>query len=297
MDKATFLIELQRNIGMLDDSEQKDIIDEYAQHIDMKVSNGMSEKEAIEDFGDFEDFVRDVLSAYHVKAPFDQAKQCSQEANPAPAQGEPWSEGRKRSAFASEAIKTARRCAAKATEATKAASNRISDLTQSHDENPMPAKGEPDSAPSRPRKRDAGRLLHPAGTIWAFFKSFLRWAWNAAVIVAALSALLAAIFFVFSGGVGLVLLAQGYPLVGLSVAFAGAAIAFGSLTYLLTRLIAGRKSDTPSSCDERASSVWQASPAESRKPDFEDASFKETSPTQRIAEEPSSMQKGGVYHG
>ena len=73
MDKATFLVQLQKNIGMLDDGEQKDIIDEYAQHIDMKVSGGMTEAEAIEDFGDFNEFVREVLSAYHVKAPFDQA--------------------------------------------------------------------------------------------------------------------------------------------------------------------------------------------------------------------------------
>ena len=68
MDKATFLVQLQKNIGMLDDDEQKDIIDEYSQHIDMKVSGGMTEAEAIEDFGDFNEFVREVLNAYHVKA-------------------------------------------------------------------------------------------------------------------------------------------------------------------------------------------------------------------------------------
>ena len=88
MDKATFLVQLQKNIGMLDDGEQKDIIDEYAQHIDMKVSGGMTEAEAIEDFGDFNEFVREVLSAYHVKAPFDQAATAETAATASPTPGD-----------------------------------------------------------------------------------------------------------------------------------------------------------------------------------------------------------------
>lgn len=67
MTKTKFLTLLQEQICMLDDAEQKDILDEYAQHIDMKVENGMTEAEAIEDFGPPDELAAEILGAYHVK--------------------------------------------------------------------------------------------------------------------------------------------------------------------------------------------------------------------------------------
>ena len=69
MNKTEFLLALQKQISMLEDDEQKDIIDEYSQHIDMKVQNGMTEDEAIEEFGPLDQLVGEILGAYHVKAP------------------------------------------------------------------------------------------------------------------------------------------------------------------------------------------------------------------------------------
>lgn len=43
MIKAIFLTQLQQNIALLDDEEQKDILDEYAQHIDMKIAGSMTD--------------------------------------------------------------------------------------------------------------------------------------------------------------------------------------------------------------------------------------------------------------
>lgn len=66
MDKTEFLTELKRYLSVLDEREQKDILDEYAQHIDMKIQRGMSEAEAIGDFGSVEELAAEILEAYHV---------------------------------------------------------------------------------------------------------------------------------------------------------------------------------------------------------------------------------------
>ena len=47
MNKEGFLKELESHLRVLDDKEQQDILDEYAQHIDLKMKSGLSEEEAI----------------------------------------------------------------------------------------------------------------------------------------------------------------------------------------------------------------------------------------------------------
>lgn len=49
MNKEGFLKELRDHLRVLDEREQEDIIDEYAQHIDLKMKSGLSEEEAISD--------------------------------------------------------------------------------------------------------------------------------------------------------------------------------------------------------------------------------------------------------
>ena len=52
MNKESFLKELQSGLAVLAESEQQDILAEYAQHIDMRMASGLTEEEAIRDFGD-----------------------------------------------------------------------------------------------------------------------------------------------------------------------------------------------------------------------------------------------------
>lgn len=49
MNKDEFLNELKSYLSILEDEEQADILEEYTQHIDMKISTGLSEAEAIRD--------------------------------------------------------------------------------------------------------------------------------------------------------------------------------------------------------------------------------------------------------
>lgn len=70
MDKRTFLEELEKALSVLQEDELKDIVSEYEQHIDMKVQSGLSEEEAIADFGSIRELTADILEAYHVRADY-----------------------------------------------------------------------------------------------------------------------------------------------------------------------------------------------------------------------------------
>ncbi len=74
MSKETFLGELQKYLEILEDREQQDILQEYAQHIDIKVQNGQSEEEAIRDFGPVKELAAEILEAYHVKPEFGESR-------------------------------------------------------------------------------------------------------------------------------------------------------------------------------------------------------------------------------
>ena len=66
MTKKEFVAFLNQRLAVLEKKERQEIIDEYVQHIEIKVENGKTEEEAIKDFGDLNEFVDEILSAYHV---------------------------------------------------------------------------------------------------------------------------------------------------------------------------------------------------------------------------------------
>ena len=74
MNKEIFLEELRRCLQILEDQEQEDILEEYAQHIDIKVQKGQSEEEAIRDFGSVKELAAEILEAYHVKPEYQGGK-------------------------------------------------------------------------------------------------------------------------------------------------------------------------------------------------------------------------------
>lgn len=66
MKKEDFLRDLDSRLHILNETERKDILDEYAQHIDLKIANGLSEEDAAGDFGDIKELASEILSAYNV---------------------------------------------------------------------------------------------------------------------------------------------------------------------------------------------------------------------------------------
>lgn len=74
MNKKEFTKELKTRLAVLDDNEIKDIIDEYTNIIDEKVKNGQDEKEAIADFGEIDEFTKEILKAYKINPKFNESK-------------------------------------------------------------------------------------------------------------------------------------------------------------------------------------------------------------------------------
>ena len=59
MTKHEFLNLLEQRLIVLNDDERADLLNEYEQHIEMKMQSGLSEEEAIADFGDPEELTGD----------------------------------------------------------------------------------------------------------------------------------------------------------------------------------------------------------------------------------------------
>ena len=74
MNKETFLKELQQHLAVLEDQEQQDILQEYSQHLDIKIQNGQKEEDAIRDFGPVKELAAEILEAYHVKPEFGEGR-------------------------------------------------------------------------------------------------------------------------------------------------------------------------------------------------------------------------------
>lgn len=70
MDKKTFINELRQALSVLQEEELNDMVSEYEQHIDMKQANGLTEEEAIADFGSLSQLTAEILEAYHVRADY-----------------------------------------------------------------------------------------------------------------------------------------------------------------------------------------------------------------------------------
>ena len=67
MKKQEFLDKLKSRLSILNDEEVDDIINEYEAHINEKLHAGKTEEEATADFGDFNELVKEILSAYKIK--------------------------------------------------------------------------------------------------------------------------------------------------------------------------------------------------------------------------------------
>lgn len=66
MTETEFLEHLRKKLHVLKENERDDILSEYAQHIELKMESGLSEAEAIGDFGNLDELAAEILDAYHV---------------------------------------------------------------------------------------------------------------------------------------------------------------------------------------------------------------------------------------
>ena len=66
MNKDRFLKELEKKLSILNENERKDIINEYKSTIEEKIKNGETEENAVKDFGNIDDLVKEILEAYKI---------------------------------------------------------------------------------------------------------------------------------------------------------------------------------------------------------------------------------------
>lgn len=66
MTREEFFAKLDARLSVLNESERRDIIEEYQSHIDFKIQDGKTEAQAIADFGDIDALADDILEAYHI---------------------------------------------------------------------------------------------------------------------------------------------------------------------------------------------------------------------------------------
>lgn len=72
MNKKVFLEKLKKKLKILNKDELDDIIEEYEDHINEKVASGKTEEEAVKDFGDFDELVKEILSAYKINEDYEE---------------------------------------------------------------------------------------------------------------------------------------------------------------------------------------------------------------------------------
>lgn len=250
MNKNEFLKELKKHLSILEDGEQNDILEEYAQHIGMKISSGLSEEEAIRDFGNIKELAAQILEAYHVNPGYRKKRQ-----------EDIAEEGKKIWGSVKESARRIGRCIQKFCKAVyskmKRGSARLRCFLKSspvrnpiQKEKPVPV-GNPrkisSSVPGKSRLflNTAGRII--AGgfrVLWQGLLLCARLAWNLAVILIALMSGFCTLSLLFFLAVLLVWLTQGFPLAGLILICLGGVICFGALTILMATLILWKKRKT-----------------------------------------------------
>lgn len=70
MNKEMFLKELSDRLQILNEKERLELLEEYAQHIDLKIESGLSEEDAVKDFGTPEELSAELLDVYHINSEF-----------------------------------------------------------------------------------------------------------------------------------------------------------------------------------------------------------------------------------
>lgn len=256
MDKTGFLKELKRYLAILNEEEQKDILDEYSQHIDMKMERGMSESEAIKEFGDIEELASEILEAYHVNPQYGAGKRVRFPGKDEIPVADIARTGRK---FWSGMTGVFKKIWKKVLAGLAGLASLLAALwnkikkpfgrskevwEERQAGRKLRAVALPGISAAEPgrlrRKHRMGKI--PGMAMGGIRKLFyvcidlaawcVRWAWNFAMMFAALITGFMMLFGLFGLGTLVVLLAQGYPLAGITLGCLGGVLCLGALTII-----------------------------------------------------------------
>ena len=274
MNKERFLSELREYLSILENQEQEDILEEYAQHIDMKMQKGLSEEEAIRDFGSIEQLAAEILEAYHVNPEFrkkgaafrfpkpkvgvvsrtDHASVAPNSSN-ANSEESVWKQicGRAGKALTGAAHRIVSgfrwlggKCRAFAGWVKKPFTGRKNGLGEDAEADRMEMEGTKEMG-GRMRKF-FGAIGSGIAALWRWFVRFcifwLKFMWNAAWLLFAIFCACLAMITLMGVGAVPILLWQGYPLIGIFIICIGGLLCLGSLSYgAFSMLIRSKQND------------------------------------------------------
>lgn len=270
MNKKDFLEELNRYLLILEDEEQQDILEEYSQHIDMKVESGLSEEEAIQDFGSMKELAAQILEAYHVKAEFSGTPKKERNSIPRKTISFHGSDFRsKLSRFFKKVFAALHSGTVRCIDIGKAIGRKIAALIQWPVKRLRPLfhqdREQAESAfgkefdreqrrrePKRVRSNSPGRVMPAIRSLGRSIASFtgsciygvmrlclwgIRLCWNLFMILLVLSGGFLAMGSLFCFGVLLVWLFKGYPFTGLTILMLGTVLCSGAFMCFCASLI------------------------------------------------------------
>ncbi len=81
MTKQEFLTRLKTKLSILSSDEIQDILDEYSEIINEKISEGKTEQEAVHDFGDLDELSSEILKAYKINENYSKTDNWSKQAS------------------------------------------------------------------------------------------------------------------------------------------------------------------------------------------------------------------------
>lgn len=242
MNKEKFLMELRGYLSILENQEQEDILAEYAQHIDMKMQKGLSEEEAIRDFGSMQELAAEILEAYHVKPEFRRKSIVLKLPGPGIGKadtGKPFLKrgfgwiGMKITGAVRRMVQGfkwfGRKCRAAAGRLMRPFTGRAGSEVKENAvimEETQKKKGKFGSV--------CGTVGHGIANLcrwfWGFCVLCLKFMWNAGWMIFSLFCACAALIILIGVGAIPVFLVQGYPFIGIFIICVGGLLCFGSLS-------------------------------------------------------------------
>ena len=230
-NKEWFLKELQSRIALLEDAEQQDILAEYAQHIDLRVDGGLTEEDAIRDFGDLDQLAAEILEAYHVKPAFGQKAPKPRPPFPDTLRKGCTKTGACFRRAGSAAARFFRHLRLGIANGFHKCGDKLKGLFRRkapEGEPPLPEKREEAPIPMTasqenhcPVRTALKRAFHALGR---FCKLLARLLWNLALLICAAPFACLGLAAILCLGLLAVLLVQGYPLAGIAICCIGAAL-------------------------------------------------------------------------
>lgn len=224
MNKKEFLDVMERRLSVLEAQEREDILSEYEQHIELKMKSGMGEREVIEDFGDVDSLIAEILEAYHI---------------------DPSYKGVQKKSAAEEIGKKA---SGVFTKSKKSLSNFMEQQKEKQEQRMEQKREEDKEKPMRWKHREnvfknsAGEeAVRAVGRKTAdIIKQIFVFCVKIILVLVMLPAVIMTLFSLFGFGMSVILLLQGYPLVGAALVMFGCVLGFGAFSLFVLTFIVSR---------------------------------------------------------